>query len=106
MKGDVKTQWVAALRSEKYKQGRGRLRGGGNVFCCLGVLCDILPGVKWDGFRAYIPGSPYPSVASCLPDDIDSLVGWIPDEAVTTLVNMNDTGKSFEEIAYYIEENL
>lgn len=34
-------QWVDALRSGKYKQGRSALRNVDNEFCCLGVLCDI-----------------------------------------------------------------
>lgn len=34
-------QWVEALRSGKYKQGRKALRNRNDEFCCLGVLCDI-----------------------------------------------------------------
>lgn len=34
-------QWVEALRSGKYKQGRQALRNRNDEFCCLGVLCDI-----------------------------------------------------------------
>ena len=34
-------QWVEALRSSKYKQGRQALRNRKDEFCCLGVLCDI-----------------------------------------------------------------
>ena len=37
----VKTQWIKALRSGKYKQGRGSLRNLDNTYCCLGVLCDL-----------------------------------------------------------------
>ena len=33
-------EWLEALRSGKYKQGRRFLRNNGE-FCCLGVLCDI-----------------------------------------------------------------
>lgn len=40
MKAEVKKEWVAALRSGKYQQGRGQLRQH-NEYCCLGVLCDI-----------------------------------------------------------------
>lgn len=35
----VKEQWVAELRSGKYKQGKGNLRKG-DRYCCLGVLCE------------------------------------------------------------------
>lgn len=41
MKAAVKKAWVAALRSGKYKQGRGKLRTADNKFCCLGVLCNL-----------------------------------------------------------------
>jgi hypothetical protein len=49
MKKTVKKKWVEALRSGKYRQGRGYLRStvrtsavdGGGGYCCLGVLCDI-----------------------------------------------------------------
>jgi len=33
--------WVAALRSGEYKQGRQMLNCD-NQFCCLGVLCEVL----------------------------------------------------------------
>ena len=40
MKERVKAQWVEALRSGEYQQGRNQLRKG-DEFCCLGVLCDL-----------------------------------------------------------------
>lgn len=41
MNPDVKSEWVAALRSGDYKQGIGRLRDNEDKYCCLGVLCEI-----------------------------------------------------------------
>lgn len=42
MNPEVKAQWVAALRSGKYKQGPRRvLNDGEGGWCCLGVLCDL-----------------------------------------------------------------
>lgn len=45
MKKRVLTKWLKALRSGKYKQGRGALcqidKKGNESFCCLGVLCDL-----------------------------------------------------------------
>jgi hypothetical protein len=50
---EIKAQWVAALRSGEYKQGKWRLRldaspatgkpwaDGKPRYCCLGVLCEL-----------------------------------------------------------------
>ncbi len=32
--------WIDALRSDKYKQGRNRLKTD-DQYCCLGVACDL-----------------------------------------------------------------
>lgn len=45
LKPDVKNQWLAALRSGEYEQGKGVLRrvgtSGNKEYCCLGVLCEL-----------------------------------------------------------------
>lgn len=41
MNPEIKAQWVAALRSGDYQQGRGQLRSGNNTYCCLGVLMEL-----------------------------------------------------------------
>lgn len=33
-------QWITALRSGEYKQGKGYLKVD-NEYCCLGVYCDV-----------------------------------------------------------------
>lgn len=38
---EVRHRWIAALRSDKYKQARGRLRTSDGGYCCLGVLCHL-----------------------------------------------------------------
>lgn len=62
MNEEIKKEWVAALRSGKYKQGKKYLRNKkDDTFCCAGVLCDILlkkAGKTWDedegsGFYAF-----------------------------------------------------
>lgn len=40
MNPKVKKQWLKALRSGEYNQGRGALVEDNN-FCCLGVLCNL-----------------------------------------------------------------
>ena len=98
MRAEVKKAWVDALRSGKYKQGRGALRSGGNEYGCLGVLIDVL-GIDW-----------YPPSNSVM-DDSYSIEGSFTYEHELrplksyTLIMMNDEDKmSFAEIADYIEE--
>jgi hypothetical protein len=43
MNPEIKSMWVAALRSGDYQQGQGQLRNHNDYFCCLGVLCDLMP---------------------------------------------------------------
>lgn len=38
---EVRQKWVEMLRSGKYEQGKNRLRGIDNKYCCLGVLCEL-----------------------------------------------------------------
>lgn len=43
--GDIAKKWSRALRSGVYAQGQGRakdVRGGKMVYCCLGVLSEVL----------------------------------------------------------------
>lgn len=40
MNKEIAQEWIAALESGEYKQGKHQLNGPGG-FCCLGVLCDI-----------------------------------------------------------------
>lgn len=46
MNKEIKKLWVEALRSKKYKQGTGflcEITQKENLYCCLGVLCEIAP---------------------------------------------------------------
>jgi hypothetical protein len=50
MDQEIKQQWVDALRSGEYSQGRYWLRHGNREnsnHCCLGVLCDLYDGQLW-----------------------------------------------------------
>ncbi len=57
MNAKILKRWSAALRSGKFKQGRGTLRlddGKGQRWCCLGVLCELhrrALGGKWKWFN-------------------------------------------------------
>jgi hypothetical protein len=115
MNPDVKAQWVAALRSGEYKQGRGRLGyhdGDDDRMCCLGVLshlahqaevCD--QEVDEDGEFTYsgsINYLPYRVVDWAELDTHNP--GVLEDE--NNLANLNDAGFTFDQIADLIEWGL
>ena len=102
-----KAQWCAALRSGEYSQCRGVLYqtflDARAQYCCLGV--NLVP---LHGFAA--PVSP---LETCLihPDGPHKLSNWrdiigLTEAAVKQLIEMNDGGKTFAQIADWIEENL
>lgn len=110
MNPEIKAKWVAALRSGEYKQAFGRLRDG-DLFCCLGVLCDIHAKETEEGWwddRGY-----YGREREVLPTDVCE---WarIPAKAGHNvaldedrcLSAMNDQGDTFAEIADIIEREL
>jgi hypothetical protein len=89
MSPELKAKWVEALRSGKFKQCRGGLVEGGfsapDAYCCLGVLWAI------EG----------------KPDSLTILWNTTVGDSKQTLINMNDKeGKSFVEIADWIDANL
>lgn len=106
MDPELKKRWVDALRSGKYKQCAGKLHDG-EGFCCIGVLADI-QGCEWvqkdccidpdlwcSSFNeALVPAS------GAIPYDDADLLGT---KVRYTLIDMNDAGKSFDEIADYID---
>ena len=128
MNPEVKAKWLEALRSGRYRQSRYRLRSLDNSFCCLGVLCDIYTkevGGSWkydkDHFSdAYemiggngdypvtseLPGcvSNWAGVEGCNPQVHDSKKKIITINS--TLAELNDEGKTFNEIADIIEKHL
>jgi hypothetical protein len=97
---ELKAKWVEALRSGKYQQARGKLRKG-EKFCCLGVLCDLVDSSKWSRSRwdGELRLPPNPLIVEL---GITTQFSYYSTE----LSNMNDKGKTFPEIADYIEANL
>jgi hypothetical protein len=127
MRPEIKKLWAGALRSGRYRQGKYTLRRG-DEFCCLGVLCDLaiqqgldlratsaasratlydgqrsgLPArvMKWAGLDRDFPPSEWP-------------LGWVNGgcpvplpRAGGTLAYLNDSGRTFHEIAAAIEESF
>lgn len=119
MNKDVKAQWVAALRSGKYGQARETLRDG-NSFCCLGVLCDLSEGGRWQGIDDLVYSDPtgrngikYLTADVVEWSGIGSREPRVPidcrdnaDELDVGLDNLNDSGFTFAQIADVIEHFL
>jgi hypothetical protein len=121
----IKTQWVAALRSRDYKQGR-HLLNSADGFCCLGVLCDLAvkAGVADWGAPATvagIAGVSYDYVRKCdnktgvLPEPVQEWAGletanpwlWVQRAGDVSMARANDScGLSFPELADLIEVQL
>jgi hypothetical protein len=98
-------KWVDALRSGKYRQTVKVLR---NVFgyCCLGVACEVA--IK-NGLQLKVEGDLFDGKGSWLPERVTKWLGLHdacgkPDSG-PALTELNDMGKSFSEIADYIEEH-
>jgi hypothetical protein len=104
MNPEVKTKWVEALRSDKYKQAEGQLKDP-HGYCCLGVLCDISGLDEWDEFS-------YMHAQSVLPNEVAAWAELDNDPAVTVndkqvkLSFLNDSNSDFTEIADLIERYL
>jgi hypothetical protein len=124
MKPEIKTAWVAALRSKSYKQGRGALHrivdgdGTEDRFCCLGVLCAV--GAEMGAVARREPRDGYTRYSYKLAGLGDEehfydmmpttrIADWagVDDGAVNQLASFNDSsGYTFTQIADYIEEHL
>jgi len=111
MDPEIKRKWVEALRSGEYEQTSGLLRTSGNKFCCLGVLWDL----KGDGWGPISdtdgPRRPYTMKGkrnvgcAFLSDNFEKRVG-LSFGTTAELMGMNDSGKTFDEIADWIEKEL
>jgi hypothetical protein len=124
MKQEVMKQWVKALRSGEYKQGRSSLRNKDH-FCCLGVLCDLHS--KTDGHRAtwsvpdFCGDMKYGAIDKNETELPASVMRWAgmhspnpvlefsslaePVLEFPSLAELNDNGRTFGEIADLIEKN-
>ena len=132
MNPEVKTKWLEALRSGEYLQGKEfllrRTADGEERFCCLGVLCNLYaqehPGTGFNLMTeetfAYV--SQWMSAVTRrkkgeslfefdrhvvnLPKEVREWAGVPAHWVQGTLAEMNDNGKSFKQIASWIEEHL
>ncbi|KKN81613.1 hypothetical protein LCGC14_0318920 [marine sediment metagenome] len=131
MNKKVKKKWITALRSGQYDQIQGTLcaettSSGRTGFCCLGVLCNIhaeeSSGGGWEESRNYKSKSKfvgskgkvkkimskelsYLGSGEETPKEVASWSGLDHDDE-TTLIEMNDKGENFTDIAFFIENEL
>lgn len=121
MKKELRDEWSAALRSGKYIQGKGCLKGVDMddqvKHCCLGVACEIFAeraGVKEYNYEGLVY---FDKNRGCLPHKLMDFLGlyWnIPtvEFPVSSLNNsgiakMNDSGIfSFNDIADIIDNDF
>lgn len=119
----TRDEWVEALRSGEYQQGKGRLRridDGEVSHCCLGVGCDLSDPDAWQPPEASIgeefkfEQSAWDSAGSYLPPDhvtkaIDNAADL--ENFTSRLTGHNDGANDlqkfdFKEIADQIEAHL
>jgi hypothetical protein len=105
MNQSIKQLWVAALRSGDYQQAKGRLRASNNSFCCLGVLCNLHAMARPEFAQhekrklSYDGDKELPSLR------VRNWSGVSVGE-MHRLAELNDYGRSFGEIADFIERTL
>jgi hypothetical protein len=109
MKKSVADEWVKALRSGEYKQGRAQLRSKKDKFCCLGVLCDVYVKEtkkgRWIVDEDGDKGFNFKSQNTLPPRSVER---WASLDACSSgdFVDFNDSDRqSFKTIANYIEKN-
>jgi hypothetical protein len=108
MKPELKTNWLTALRDGSRKQGTGRLRSAADEFCCLGVLLDVA-GCEWHlpkNRNRYETMSFGATGEACSLTDEMQTTFALSREAEAHLIDMNDGGHSFGEIADWIETHV
>lgn len=125
MNKEIKQTWIEALTSGQYTQARDALRLN-SAHCCLGVLCDLYH--KATGKGEWVPSAHSPSKRAGVEDfSVDgdtggglpptAVIEWAglsddcpvvrtPDGGMEGLALLNDTGKSFKQIAELIGEQL
>ena len=105
-------KWVAALRSGEFAQGQHFLRKHDN-YCCLGVACELYRRETGNGEWWQVTQGKYTFISdsyefvTVLPSTVAYWLGLHTEAGEfgveDSLADMNDTGKTFDEIADVIE---
>lgn len=119
---DAEKKLIAGLRSGDFKQVVGRLKRT-DGYCCLGVACEISGLGKWgakyseSGGFSFRPNDGSIAVLTDLPEPVMKWLGWSTRPGKTHiirrgvnygfyLVELNDGGLTFDQIADVIEAGL
>ncbi len=134
MKKEVKQKWLERLRSGEIEQTSCRLGDEDGARCCLGVLCDVaveekvipppilneegpqsdrvlIYGVDDDSNKGVLPQAvvDWAGLENSCPqvEDPMTITSRVTKDKIetNTLMQMNDEGMTFEEIAEVIENN-
>lgn len=114
MHKELKKLWTEALRSGRYNQATSVLfQQNDKSHCCLGVLADVhlrelghtVDSMTDGEYMDLMLKQSYGELGFVLSEDFRYFTGITLHEQVE-LTDMNDEGKSFAEIADYIEEKL
>ena len=110
---DNAKKWVAALRSGKYKQGKNCLKDSTGGFCCLGVACELFVqegnglAVQEHTYSYERPVISFGGKVGSLPLIVMRWLGLSHPNGLfngeASLVDFNDTGVPFKQIADIIE---
>jgi hypothetical protein len=102
----IKKLWIEALLSGKYKQGKEYLIIRRNKkkteYCCLGVLVKVQGGSFNDLGYPVIGENTMHSTGLLN----DAMLAGMTDAQQSHLTAMNDSGKTFKQIASYIKNKI
>ena len=112
MNRKIADKWIAALRSGEFNQTRERLADMRRTeHCCLGVLCElaIKDDVEMEVFASVDARTYFDGDDALLPERVAEWAGMSSRDGALpgffTLADLNDDGRSFEDIADVIEEH-
>lgn len=107
---EVKTKWIAALRSGAYEQAEAALAretpDGQRCYCAIGVLADLIDPKGWrpDG---YADGDSYLTHALASPDRAYLIEDVLPIETQEQIADLNDGELAcLASIATWIDLNV
>jgi hypothetical protein len=96
MRSKLMAQWISELESGKHEQGRGKLEKHGS-YCCLGIAARFVLNLERDSGTG-CGAVRYDGNMSTLTTRAAHRLG-LDVKQIDMLIDMNDSGKSFDDIA-------